>query len=86
MLVMAMVLMQDGSTPLHSAARYGLSHVVECLVSRGADVEAADKVGVSCGQGCVVDDDDDDDTVLVVLLFVHLTCCGGPGQGVVPLH
>ena len=69
MLVMAMVLVQDGATPLHSAARYGLSHVVECLVSRGADVEAADKVGVSCGQGCV---DDDDDTVLLVLLFVHL--------------
>ena len=50
---------------------------------KGADVEAADKVGVSCGLGCVDDDDDDDDTVLVVLLFVHLTCCGGPGQGVV---
>ena len=36
---------QNGSTPLHWAARYGQKQVVELLINKGADVDAKDNSG-----------------------------------------
>ena len=36
--------MQDGSTALMEAARYGHVNVVQCLVEAGANLEAVDDV------------------------------------------
>ncbi|CAH1399971.1 myotrophin isoform X1 [Halyomorpha halys] len=37
----------DGRPPLHYAADFGQPHVIEYLVSKGADINAKDKHGIS---------------------------------------
>ncbi len=37
-------LLKDGNTPLHYASDYGHLSVVECLINKGANVNAIDKV------------------------------------------
>ncbi|GLV36653.1 uncharacterized protein CBL_02512 [Carabus blaptoides fortunei] len=37
----------DGRPPLHYAADYGQRHVIDYLISKGADVNAKDKHGIS---------------------------------------
>lgn len=38
----------DGRTPLHYASDYGQLDVLEYLITKGADVNALDKHGISC--------------------------------------
>uniref|UniRef100_A0A1B6EBN3 Uncharacterized protein n=1 Tax=Clastoptera arizonana TaxID=38151 RepID=A0A1B6EBN3_9HEMI len=37
----------DGRPPLHYAADYGQQHVIEYLITKGADINAKDKHGIS---------------------------------------
>lgn len=50
----------DGRTPLHYASDYGQLDVLEYLITKGADVNALDKHGISC--------------ILAAIWEGHITC------------
>ena len=40
------VLLQNGMTPLHAAARFGKVASIECLVNKGAKIDHKDNVSI----------------------------------------
>ena len=43
-MTMCFVLLQNGETPLHVAARNNGVHCLKCLLDKGADIDSKDKV------------------------------------------